>query len=288
MSIFPPHSHFHLLYVSFGLSFPQPYATVLSPCLIPLPSPQSWLVLVIHLSIMEILVSKMNKADWVTEGNIPVNVHQHTQTPAHHSYLCFISANSSWSYMNRQPCPSEVRGEASINTVHHHALPVKLPVLELLFLQMMTLNDGKEMLKAQSTEDEWYLRHFLLVLPVSPSDHKKLSTRLKAQYQHPHWMLMQEQLLSHSNNQNNQTKTHKELNWSKSAGQRSCKQNHNSAKALYHMTFGSLSWVDFRLTTELHHIQQVLKNYCKNWPKGNLISASYLTRDCLLLSHTEF
>lgn len=57
--------------------------------------------------------------------------------------------------MNRQPCPSEVRGEASINTVHRHALqdwpkPVKLPVLESLFLQMMKVNDGDEMFKAQS------------------------------------------------------------------------------------------------------------------------------------------
>lgn len=61
--------------------------------------------------------------------------------------------------MNRQPCPSEVRGEASISTVHRHALqewpkPVKLPVLELLLLQMMVVIDGEEMLKAQSTEDE--------------------------------------------------------------------------------------------------------------------------------------
>lgn len=57
--------------------------------------------------------------------------------------------------MNRQPCPSEVRGEASINTVHRHALqdwpkPVKLPVPESLFLQMMKVNDGEEMFKAQS------------------------------------------------------------------------------------------------------------------------------------------
>lgn len=61
--------------------------------------------------------------------------------------------------MNRQPCPSEVRGEASINTVHRHALqewpkPVKSPVLELLFLQMMMANDGEEILEAQSPEDE--------------------------------------------------------------------------------------------------------------------------------------
>lgn len=60
--------------------------------------------------------------------------------------------------MNRQPCPSEVRGEASINTVRCHGLqewprPVKLPVRELLLVQMMMVNDGGEKLKAQSTED---------------------------------------------------------------------------------------------------------------------------------------
>lgn len=217
-------------------------------------------------------------------------MHQHTQTPAHHSYLCFISANSSCCYINRQPCPSEVRGETSINTVHRHALqewpkPVKLPVLELLFLQMMMVNDGKEMHKAQSTEDEWHLRNVLLLPPVSHKWPQKLTTRLEAKYQHPHWMMTQEQPLSHSNNQKKQTKAHKEGNWSKSAGQRRCKQNYNGEKALYHMTFRSWSWVDFRLTTKLFHIQQILKNYCKNWPKRNLINVS--SKECVLFSHTE-
>lgn len=40
-SFHPTPTSIHLLYVSFGLSCPQPYATVLSPCLTPLPSPQS-------------------------------------------------------------------------------------------------------------------------------------------------------------------------------------------------------------------------------------------------------
>lgn len=117
---------------------------------------------------------------------------------------------------------------------------------------------------------------FLFLRVTTTSRNKTL--RLK--YQHPHWTMTQEPLLSHSNNQNSQTKAHKEV-------KRSCEQNHSNAKALHHMTFSRLSWVDFRLTTELCHVEQVLRNHCENWPKGNLISASYLKRGCLLFSHNE-